>query len=180
MLIEQSGGIGARLPFAAPIKLMVNRLIEYLAQDQENMLDALACGEIPKTTVMDMVPGRPTLRRLYQTLGTEWGRDLFGERFWCECWEVRKDLMVKQFSGDDRPVIVADDVRFMSEVETIKSHEGVIVEVVRNSVDNTEDVMSHRSEAGLPKECIDFTLHNNGTLNELAESVGLLLSRINP
>lgn len=111
-------------------------------------------------------------RRMMQTLGTEWGRHLFGEDFWTR---IARERIEKAFDAG-RSVVVAD-VRFPDEATTIRSLGGTLVGVVRPSLDREDD---HSSEQGLPEEVLDVILVNDGELRHHCAAgvrLGQLVSR---
>lgn len=108
----------------------------------------------------------PEIRRLLQVLGTEVGRAKWGDNFWV--WQATKGLNSNQN-------IVFTDVRFPNELEEIKIFGGVTVRIVRDGV---EAVNTHPSESALDDATFDFTIHNNGTLEELKAKIENLVQML--
>ena len=108
----------------------------------------------------------PEIRRLLQVLGTEVGRAKWGQNFWL--WQATKGLNSNQN-------IVFTDVRFPNELEEIKIFGGVTVRIVRDGV---EAVNTHPSESALDDATFDFTIHNNGTLEELKAKIENLVQML--
>lgn len=106
-------------------------------------------------------------RQLFQILGTEFGRDMLGQDIWIKA--IARDIEQNQHE-----TVVITDLRFENEAEYIKSIGGVIWEVEREDL---PEVRSHSSENGIPKEYVDFTIKNNGTLEELKAEVGKVLGQ---
>lgn len=105
--------------FAYPIKLMMEAGLG-VAMDAD------------KTA--EWAPG-VTVRRMYQTLGTEWGRRLINPDVWI--WDfVRRH-------GDEKRIIVVDDIRMDNEADLCRRH-GAIVHLMRG-----EWTRSHSSENGI-------------------------------
>jgi hypothetical protein len=98
-----------------------------------------------------------TPRRAMQTLGTEWGRDLFGQDFWVGI-AMHKVRAVLDQGG--RAVI--DDCRFPNEVAAIKAAGGVVVRIVRPGVG---PVNAHASEAQQLQ--VDGVADNGGSMAAL-------------
>lgn len=71
--------------------------------------------------------------------------------------------------------VVITDVRFANEVEAIKRQGGIIVRVIRDGIG---PVNNHASEMELGQDDCDFIVHNDGTLDDLAETARLLFERI--
>lgn len=119
---------GDIIPFAAPLK---------------NMLEALGVPAInlygspeDKLKPLPILCGK-SARVGLQTLGTEWGRDLIGDTIWTTAW-------LHTAARSKAPVIVADDARFESEVNAIRSLGGVIIEVAPEK-ENRDEAL-HRSQ----------------------------------
>ena len=103
-------------------------------------------------------------RRMMQTLGTEWGRQLINPDLWL--------IMAHQRLLQSGPGMVISDVRFDNEAAWIRKHGGRIIHVVRP---DTKAVEAHASEDGIEVQDTDARLFNSGTLEELQLSVRELL-----
>ncbi len=68
----------------------------------------------------------------------------------------------------DNEVIIIKDIRFENEAAFLRSHNGQIWHVVR---DDAQKVNAHSSELGIAVSDKDVVIENNGTLEQLAESV---------
>lgn len=106
------------------------------------------------------------VRQMLQRIGTEVGREMFGQNFWVE--QVRKE--VEQY---DRVVIT--DCRFPNEGEFVREIGGYVVRIERNAV---KPVNSHCSEKPLDENLIDFRVDNNSTVESLHNIATCLLKRI--
>jgi hypothetical protein len=104
--------------------------------------------------------GGCTPRRAMQTLGTEWGRQLVHSDLWINAWKRHARRLL---SEDGK--VVADDVRFQNEVDTIRSLGGKIIQVSRPGVEAT----GHVSEGQDIKA--DVQISNNGSLADLQKTV---------
>lgn len=102
-----------------------------------------------------------TPRRLMQTLGTEWGRELIDPDIWVKAL----DLHIRQ---SDREFFVVSDVRFPNEVQWVRSKEGLLIFLRRRS---TVSVGSHASEIGVGPHDADVVLQNDGTIAQLQQAV---------
>lgn len=136
------------VPFADALKSML--LVLGLTHDQ-------VWGD-QKETPYDLLCGK-TPRHAMQTLGTEWGRDLIGEDLWINAWKR---------SVEDYQHVVVDDLRFPNEYELLRRMDAHIVRVVRRSV---IPIVGHVSEAHVESMRPDFTIQNDGTLEELEHTV---------
>lgn len=105
-------------------------------------------------------------RQLAQTLGTEWGRDVIDPDFWIKLTQMRMD------EHPEFPDWVISDVRFDNEARWIKDSGGFVVHVDRE----VAGVATHISEAGVAYR--DYTLDNNGTIEELTSKVERMLSEL--
>lgn len=106
----------------------------------------------------------PTLRGLMQRMGTEVGREMFGEDFWV-------DLVIKEANKYDKVVIA--DCRYLNEAEAVRSAGGQVWRISRDSVEAAND---HDSEHGLDDYDFDLKLENNTTIEELHKFVEELIS----
>lgn len=102
-------------------------------------------------------------RQLLQSLGTEWGRGMVRDDLWV--W-----IAIRTALSSER--VVLTDVRFPNEAEAVRAAGGVIWKIVRDSyVCLSADTARHASEAGIPRELVDLTIYNNGTLEALEGTV---------
>lgn len=106
------------------------------------------------------------VRRLLQAMGTEVGRELFGETFWVD--QMRKYL--GSYKPDDDVVVTG--IRFPNEVDMIRSLGGMIWWVARPGYG---PVNSHISDSSLTHDVFDHVVMNDGTLDDLEETVARLL-----
>ena len=103
-------------------------------------------------------------RKLLQWLGTEWGRSI-DENLWVNNFTTRINY--------DFNTTLTDDCRFINEVNTVKSHDGVIVKMLgpqRTELINT----SHQSEKGIPDELVDYSIRNDQDLEYLTHNIRIL------
>lgn len=105
-------------------------------------------------------------RYLAQTLGTEWGREAVHPNLWL--------LLGNKFIDSHSDVIITD-VRFNNEAVWLHDNGGVLVEVRRPEV---EPVNAHASEAGVDSNLIDYSVLNNGSLDDLRGTTRVLLDLI--
>jgi hypothetical protein len=108
-----------------------------------------------------------TFRHFLQRYGTEAHRDVpeMGHDFWVELL-----LPVRGYYAERS--IVVSDVRFDNEAKRVHFLDGVVVEVSRQGVVNQDP---HRSEAGLEYVEADYTIFNNGSLEDLRVSVEVMM-----
>jgi hypothetical protein len=99
---------------------------------------------------------RVSPRRLYQIVGTEWGRSV-DTNLWLKMAE-------QKLAASDGLIIT--DVRFPNEAEWVEDKGGVQLHVERKGV---AAVSTHSSENGLPDSLVDFYIPNNGSIQDLQE-----------
>lgn len=99
-------------------------------------------------------------RRLMQTLGTEWGRELINPNLWL--------ILAKQRLLAYGPGMIVADVRFENEADWIRSQGGRIIHIERP---DAMAVAAHASEAGVAFKDEDFRIINGGTLEDLQHTV---------
>ena len=157
LLLEQ-GGFRV-VPFAAPLKRMVSALLTSAGYP---LIDANRYVWEDKEVPLTLVPGAPTARKLLQTLGTEWGRQLVHEQLWTELWKAR--VLERMRNGN----AVADDVRFANEARAVRELGGELWAVTRPGY---SDASGHASEGGLGDISFDRVIVNDGSLEELEEQV---------
>lgn len=141
-----------RKPFAYPLKAMVAAL-----GVPASVLDGSTEGKsIPRVELAGH-----TVRHALQTLGTEWGRQHMGEDFWVKLW-ARGAVAI--------PRVVADDVRFENEAQTIKAMGGLIIKLTRSGSGLSGSAGAHASEniVRIPHDC---AIANDGSPEELAEKL---------
>jgi hypothetical protein len=144
------------ISFAAPIKAMAAQLLMHWDIEADALTD-----RILKETTISGIGASP--RKLMQTLGTDWGRNLINETLWVDTAErsIRKALEYGYMT-------VVTDVRFANEAELIHRHGGQVWRIDRPSA---ESVAAHVSEQGLPAALVDRVIDNSGTLDELRAAV---------
>jgi hypothetical protein len=139
-----------QMSFAGPLKAMVQCLTPCI--DKEARPPSL-CGK--------------SLREVYQSLGTDWGRKMVGEDIWINAGRARIDTLLGDVESDIIRGIVVDDIRFDNEAELVRSMGGVVIEITRSSVPQ----MDHASEAGISRDLIDFSFANEGDIDTLQHQV---------
>jgi hypothetical protein len=146
------------LPFAGPLKDCARAVLQRLGVSAD-AIDAALAGD----KSAEVYPG-VTMRRVLQTLGTEWGRQTLGQRVWVDAW--RNSL--RQIHAP----VVADDVRFENEARIIRDLGGQIWGVVRPGAAGAG---THASESGLPAHLVDQWLLNDTDVTGLLAQADALL-----
>lgn len=133
---------GKILSLSTPIKEMLSVIVDrkYLHEDKESQ-----------------IPGFPeglNGRRLLQTLGTEWGRNLYPSIWLDATHDKIADLIAWASATDHQSFrVIVDDVRFKNEALMIKELGGEVWRIRRTGFEPLED--DHSSEEGLSDEYID-------------------------
>ena len=104
-----------------------------------------------------------TVRRILQWWGTEYRRAQDPD-YWTKAWSRK----IETFDLENTHVLI-DDVRFMNELNTIKSHGGLIIKIERPGFDGANN---HASETSLD-DYADWShvVINDGTLEEFCLKV---------
>lgn len=145
-----------RIAFADPLKRAAQTIFG-LTEDQ-TWNDELKEVVIPRWNL--------TPRQIFQRLGTESIRDVFGSHVWTERWLLSYEQVMNTDS------VVIPDVRFENEAKMIRELGGIIIQVRRgDGLSGAEG--THASETGDIEA--DFTIDNNGTLETLLEDLNGVL-----
>lgn len=119
-----------------------------------------------------------TPRLLLQLLGTECGRNIIHPNIWI-------NSLMSEYTEDKEWVIT--DTRFPNELEAIEKVCGITIRVVRlhgyTNPDTGEykevPINYHSSETALDDAKFDYVINNNGTIEDLIESVRVILKNEN-
>jgi|TARA_Y100000310_G_scaffold209854_1_gene210473 dephospho-CoA kinase len=112
-------------------------------------------------------------RRFLQRLGTDAVRD-YEPQAWVRQWRVAVASDCEEWGTD---IIIADDVRFENEAAEIHRMGGVLVRVVKPDI-NADKMSDHVSEQPIPRSYIDYTIQNDGNLEQLRGQVEILLREL--
>ena len=109
----------------------------------------------------------PDIRGLMQRMGTEVGREMFGEDFWVEqtmkrVWDIEGNCVVS-------------DVRYLNEAQAIRADGGFIIRIERDGV---EAANGHASEDGMEDFEYDLVLRNDGSIQEFITSIDSTLASV--
>ncbi len=99
----------------------------------------------------------PEVRRLLQYMGTEGVRKVIGENTWV-------DTCLKRVAAHNGPAVITD-CRFLSEEVGLIKYGARIVKIERPSLDDLSE--THASEAEVDRIRADWTLRNEGTIQDL-------------
>lgn len=144
-----------RNAFADPLKRA--------AQQMFMLTDAQTWDENLKEEVIPYWGMSP--REIFQKIGTEGGREVFGDDVWLKRWYFHYN----QFK--DLTHYAVPDVRFPNEADYIRSLGGNMWHVLRDGAGLSNERAAHASEAGLVPDAKDIIIRNNGTLEDLYAQV---------
>ena len=134
--------------FAEPIKRMVRAGFG---------LDDAALYGADKDRVIPWLGVTP--RRLFQTLGTEWGRRQIADDLWLRLAQRWLDELPRWLAG-----AVFSDVRTEAEAEWVRRNGGHVIHLRRPGAPEVE---AHETEAGVAVADGDLVITNAGAVAEL-------------
>lgn len=152
-----------RIGFADPVLDMVLALFNAAGIDGAWAVER-SLKELP-TPVLNT-----SYRRLAQSLGTQWGRELIGPELWVTIAAHRL-----QQARQHQLAVVISDVRFQNEAAWIRRAGGVLVKVQRQGL---QPVAAHVSETELLGITPDYTLDNDFSVAVLFDQVEDLLDNL--
>jgi hypothetical protein len=109
---------------------------------------------------------RITLRQFLQVVGTEMFRNIMDDDVWIKHMEHIHGL-------PERAVVT--DVRFPNEAAFIRRKGGIVIRICRD----TKEYDCHASEMGQSSITPDYTINNNGSVEELHQAVRSILDARN-
>lgn len=126
------------ISFADPLRRMVAGLLNLdIEQLQERLTDRTY-----KEAPLPNIGASP--RKLMQTLGTEWGRNLIHPKLWILLAEQRIEQIETAHCREYRGIVISD-VRFENEAAFIRSH-GTLLHISRPDL---VPIDQHESETGV-------------------------------
>ncbi len=111
-------------------------------------------------------------RRLLQTLGTDWGRNMIHPEIW---------VMATMRKIEEHPEFnyCITDVRFANEAAAVKARGGFVWRVIRPGFSTLDgSAAAHESERGVPIEYVDDEIVNAGSLLSLDVAVDAAMGRL--
>lgn len=161
-------GTWSKVSFAAPLKRGLSEMLGIPMEDIDNP----SIKNEP-----DYKFGR-SIRYMLQTLGTEWGRNLIDDSLWMK---LAQESIERQFQHGLN--VVNTDLRFLNEAEKVKEMGGYVIHILRNDNVNGDislktGAQSHASNVTLPTEFIDYTIHNNYSLQMFEDEISRIVTEI--
>lgn len=132
--LEQEHGF-LRISFAEPLRAMLLAFGLTSTELSDAKEEPLVRLFGPNTKI--------TPRKMLQTLGTEWGREMVDREIWTKRLRNQVEKVTKGGSGFD---VVIDDVRFPNEALVIEEFGGKLVRIERTGFEFSAE---HESEKGL-------------------------------
>ncbi len=159
-----------RVAFADKLKLLAalslglefsdSILIDLMNACKESWTLHLASNDVPDD-LFHSITGREFL----QHLGNH-ARRVFGDTFWIDqVLPPDHDALMAMYPYEN--LLVVTDVRYANEAERVKAIGGSMWEIVRPGIDSD----GHASEIPLPRELVDLTIINDGSLADLEAKV---------
>lgn len=149
--------------FAAPLKSMVGMFL--IQAGLGHLVERMLEGDLKEEPIEAL--GGVTPRRLMETIGTDWGRQLIDPEVWVKVTEARLRSLLEQGTS-----VVVDDVRFANEFDLIKRLGGSMVHIERPGT--TPTAMENR----LSEMTFDHYLTNDAGQAEFRSKVDRLAARL--
>ena len=146
-LVQNQGFI--RNGLADPVKRAAQQI--FMLTDEQTWNDEFKEVVIP---YWGMSP-----REMFQKVGTEGGRMVFGNDVWIKRWTYHYTTY------KDVTNYVVSDIRFQNEADYIRSLGGIVIHVTREGARSllVGDTHKHASEVTLPVHSNDFVIVNDGS-----------------
>lgn len=163
-ILHDHHGFSSPLAFATPMKAALCSMLGIRMTELERL----------KRSNEEVFPGA-TMRRLLQTLGTEWGRQVIHPDIWLLC-------MQRAIEACPQDRIVIEDCRFDNEAAFVRALGGHVVHINWHDRLTSERLIEsqHSSEAGVTPNPADYTISNygdvamlQGSLDKLLDTMGL-------
>jgi hypothetical protein len=162
-IVRELGPSCARVAFADPLKQGVCGILGF--ESVESMEDKLG-KESPITWL-----GGVSLRTIYQTLGTEWGRKMIHR----DMWLILMHQRLKRLAEAGYTTVIITDIRFNNEVEFVRRLKGELIYIRRAEAKELKPwwvrFKPHSSEAGVVPLGGDSVIQNNGSLESFRHEV---------
>jgi cytidylate kinase len=159
-LVEKYGY--TRIAFADPIREALYAL-DPLISDYPALPGVSLSWIVDKAGWESVKQESPMVRKMLQRMGTEVGRELFGQNFWV-------DQAMKKASQSE--LVVIADVRFPNEYDAIINAGGQVWRI--NKLIN-QPVNGHASEVALDEHIFDWHIPNYGTKEDLYKIIDSIM-----
>ena len=162
MIVEQYENVNT-IAFADPIKKVINDLFE-LDPKNNSWYDAFK-----RTDIQYQLPGVDQRSVAGRTLIREIGMLMRGydeNQF--------NEYVVDRINSEEANIYIVTDVRFENEFQLMRDLDAKIIRVTRPDFDYD----GHITERGFADETVDFTIVNDGSLDDLNTKTRLLVDKI--
>jgi len=141
--------------FAAPIKNMLATLLIYMGDAPDMAVKSMEDPMMKSLPIQELFGVTP--RRLQQTLGTEWGRNIIHPNLWVHLAKMKIEQHWRRSPGH---VILVDDLRFATEYEMLeRDFDTTFVKIFAPWAPKPD--ITHQSEIPLADELFDHVIINN-------------------
>ena len=154
-IFNQGGRTVKRLAFADGLKAMLTTFLQGFGINHDR-IEAYLYGNLKEVVIPEI---GCSSRHLMKTLGTGWGREMVGSGLWANQTRLAAARRLNQGS-----IVIIDDLRHANELKAIKDLRGITIRVRRPS---SEAMTSHGSDVDLVGVEMDYSVLNEGTLDEL-------------
>ena len=156
------------------IPLLENKNTMVMAFADHFKVDAIVKNNLP----YDKAFGEKDVktRKILQKLGTEEGRDKYGEDIWIKILDTW--IRIYEERGIERVIIT--DLRFKNEYEYLKSKKAIIIKIeahnrqILNLNTSNKEILNHKSETELNELPYDYLInnnYNNNIINDLKKII---------
>jgi len=165
ILVDEFGYTDVK--FADPLKNMLRAMYHTCGVDSD-IIERKIEGDLKEVPCMWLLDKTP--RYAMQTLGTEW-RDMIGTDLWTGMFVDRiKSLRVRGHN------IVCSDFRFPHEQAILEDLGATMIKIIRPGIQEDIEVSGHISETAVDEMSFDHEVINNGSVEDLKESLLKILS----
>lgn len=113
-----------------------------------------------------------TIRKLLQTIGTEWGQNCINKRIWIE-------ITMKEIENQIRSGFpIVSDCRFIEEVKEIKNRDGIVIFIDRKTNESSEHLSEQELNSKEFHNCVDYYINNNKDFPFLFEQTDSIYKEI--
>jgi hypothetical protein len=171
--------------FAGKLKQIVSILIGIPVEDLEKqeIKNSVLGEEWDRTISNNFKVNLPldmrkiSVRQMLQWVGTDAMRDVIHPNIWVNAlftdYRINFEAKnVEEWGKNLEDNWIITDVRFPNELQAVKDRKGISIRVIRRT---TQGISNHPSEIALDDAKFDYTIYNDGTIEELIEKVKQIL-----
>lgn len=132
-----------RVKFAGPLKAMLRAYLQNIGADS-NTIDKMLEGSLKECPSPYFCGKSP--RYAMQTIGTEWGRELIGDKIWLNAMGSKID---SYSNPEHQTPVVVDDLRFVNEWDLLNNLSNAVTFFYKIVRPGLEAHHTHSSEGNL-------------------------------